>query len=192
MTEVKAVPLFGTSFYFLRHGESESNRLKIIAGSLDVGLTDIGRAQAREAIERLRPLGITQVSSSNLLRARETAAIIARALALPHVVIPDLAERNWGELEGRPVASRMRGAPPPPGAETAEEFVARVRGALAQVRAEGVPLVVAHSGTHRVLSRLLGLAEPDDAIANCSPIRFAPPAQPGGAWSVAALVPIRP
>lgn len=189
MTDVKAVPLFGTSFYFLRHGQSEGNRLKIIAGSMDVGLTDLGRAQAREAIELLRPLGITQVSSSNLRRARETAAIIARGLALPHVVIPDLAERNWGELEGRPVASRVRGAPPPPGAETAEEFVARVRGGLAQVRAEGVPLVVAHSGTHRVLSRLLGLAEPDDAITNCWPLRFTPPAGAGHPWSIA---PIRP
>ena len=180
------VPLFGRPFYFLRHGESESNRLKIVAGSIDVELTDAGRAQAREAIELLRPLGVTHVASSNLRRARETAAIVSRALALPHVVLPDLAERNWGELEGKPLASRVRGSPPA-GAETAEEFVARVRGALAQIRAEGVPLVIAHSGTHRVLCRLLGLPESADAIANCRPVRFTPPAQAGGAWSLEVM-----
>ncbi len=180
--DLSAIPLFGARFYFLRHGESESNRLKMIAGSMDVELTDAGREQARAAIEVVRPLGITHLASSHLRRARETAAIIARALALPHLVIPELAERNWGELEGKPLISRLPGALPP-GAETAEEFVARVRGALAQVKADGVPLVVAHSGTHRVLSRLLGLAESADAIANCRPVCFTPPAQPGGSWS---------
>jgi broad specificity phosphatase PhoE len=180
---VHDIALFARPFYFLRHGESESNRLKIVAGSIDVDLTDVGRAQAREAIEALRPIGVTHVTSSNLTRARETAAIIARALALPHVVIPDLAERNWGELEGKPLVQRVHGALPA-GAETTEEFVARVRGALAQVKTDGVPLVVAHSGTHRVLSRLLGLPESADAVANCRPLRFTPPRGAGGAWAV--------
>jgi probable phosphoglycerate mutase len=181
--DLSDIALFRAPFLFLRHGQSESNRLRIIAGSMDVELTELGRAQAREAIELLRPLGITHVTTSHLRRTRETASIIARALALPQLIIPELAERNWGELEGKPLASRVRGAPVPEGAESAEQYVARVRGALAQVKAEGVPLLVAHSGTHRVLSRLLGLAEPDEAIANCRPLRFAPPARPGGAWS---------
>jgi broad specificity phosphatase PhoE len=183
VSPVHDIALFGVPFYFLRHGESESNRLKTIAGSMDVELTDAGRAQAREAIERLRPVGVTHVTSSHLRRARETAAIISRALALPHLVIPELAERNWGELEGQPLAARLPGAPLPTGAETAEAFLARVRGALGQVKAEGVPLVVAHSGTHRVLSRLLGLAESTDAVANCRPLRFTPPARAGAPWS---------
>ena len=37
-------------FYFLRHGETDSNRLKTIAGSLDVELNETGQAQARAAI----------------------------------------------------------------------------------------------------------------------------------------------
>jgi broad specificity phosphatase PhoE len=178
---VNYVPLFSRPFYFLRHGESESNRLKVIGGSMDVELTDIGRAQAREAIDALRPLGITHVTSSHLRRARETAEIICKALGLTHVIIPELAERNWGEMEGKPVASRVRGSLPA-GAETPEEFVARVGKGLAQVKAEGVPLVVAHSGTNRALSRLLGLAESVEPIGNCRPVRFTPPAQVGGAW----------
>ncbi len=181
------VPLFGRTFYFLRHGETESNRLKTIAGSLDVELNDTGREQARAAVERVRPLCVTHVTSSNLRRARETAATIARALALPHVVVPELAERNWGELEGRSQVLRVRGAPPPPGAETAEQFISRTRAALAQIRVDGVPLVVAHSGTHRVLCRLLGLAETAAPIANCRPVRFSPPSSAGEAWALDIL-----
>ena len=180
---MRDVPLFGRMFYFLRHGETDSNRLKTIAGSLDVELNATGYAQARAAIDLVRPLGVTHLASSNLRRARETAAIIARALALPHVVVPELAERSWGELEGRSQILRLRGSPPP-GAETAEEFVSRTQGALAQIRADGVPLVVAHSGTHRVLCRLLGLAESADPIGNCRPVRFTPPASPVESWSI--------
>jgi broad specificity phosphatase PhoE len=186
-TDLSAIALFGAPFYFLRHGESESNRLRTVAGSIDVELTDAGREQARAAIEVLRPLGVTHVVSSHLRRARETAAIIARALALPHAVIPELAERNWGELEGKPLAQRVPGAALPAGAETAEEFVARVGGALARVNADGIPLVVAHSGTHRVLSRLLGLAESAEAIANCRPVRYTPPARASDPWSVVTV-----
>jgi len=182
-----SIPLFERTFYYLRHGETEANRLKTIAGSLDVALNDTGLAQARAAIDLVRPLGVTHLASSNLRRARETAATIARALALPHVVVPELGERNWGELEGRSQVLRVRGAPPPPDAETAEQFISRTRAGLVQVRAEGVPLVVAHSGTHRVLCRLLGLAESVEPIANCRPVRFTPPVQPGAAWSVEML-----
>ena len=185
MTEFE-VPLFERTFYFLRHGETESNRLKTIAGSLDVELNGVGREQARGAIDRVRPLGITHITSSSLRRARETAAIIAAALNLPHAVVPDLGERNWGELEGKPRALRKRGVTPP-GAETLEEFIERTRGGLARVQAGGVPLVVAHSGTFRVLCNLFGLEEPVEPIANCHPVRFVPPPAAGGKWKIEVL-----
>ena len=177
------VPLFSLPFYFLRHGETESNRLKTIAGSIDVELNETGRAQARAAIELVRPLGITHIASSDLRRARITATTIAEALKLPHVVVPGLAERNWGDLEGKPQAVRAAGAKPV-GAETRDQFMARTRAALAQVEARGVPLVVAHSGTFRTLCRLLGPEEPAEPVANCRPVRFNPPAAPGGSWSI--------
>jgi len=182
----RGVPLFEREFYFLRHGETDANRFRTIAGSLDVALNDTGRAQAEAAVERVRALGATHIASSHLRRARDTAATIARALALPHAVVPDLAERSWGSLEGRPQSERVHGQPPAD-AEAAEAFVARIRGGLAQVRAGGVPLVVAHSGTHRALCRLLGLAETVEPVGNCRPIRFTPPSAPGGVWIVDLL-----
>lgn len=177
------VPLFAVPFYFLRHGETESNRLKTIAGSTDVGLNDTGRAQARAAIGMVLPLGITRIVSSNQRRARDTAAIIAEALSLPNAVLPGLAERSWGELEGKSRALRVRGVVPL-GAETAEQHILRTRAALAQIEASGVVLIVAHSGTFRVLCRLLALDAPAEPITNCRPVRFTPPARPRGVWSV--------
>jgi probable phosphoglycerate mutase len=177
------IPLFAGVFYFLRHGESESNRLGTIAGSTDVALTSAGRAQAHAAIERIRPLGVARVASSALRRAHETAAIIASALDLPHLVVPGLAERAWGELEGQPQALRQRGVTPA-GAETLSQFIGRTRAALASIEPGGTVLIVAHSGTFRVLCRLLGLEAPREALANCHPVRFHPPAARGGAWSL--------
>lgn len=181
-----AIPLLAHTFYFLRHGETENNRLRLIAGSSDVELSDAGRAQALAAIELVKPLGITLVVSSALRRASDTAAVIARALQLPHAVVPGLAERNWGELEGRPRALRVRGVTPP-GAETPEQFVARTRAGLATIEARGTPLIVAHSGTFRVLCRLLELEAPAAPIANCRPVRFTPSAQPGAKRSLDVL-----
>jgi probable phosphoglycerate mutase len=180
------IPLFMRMFYFLRHGETESNRQKTIAGSLDVELNETGRAQAQAAIELVRPLGVTHVTSSALRRARDTAAVIAGALELPHAVVPDLAERGWGDLEGKPQALRAAGVKAA-GAESREQFIARTRAGLTKVGAGGTPLVVAHSGTFRVLCRLLELAEPGEAVANCRPVRFTPPARAGEGWSMAIV-----
>jgi broad specificity phosphatase PhoE len=176
------VPLFATTFYFLRHGETEFNRLKLIAGSTDVELNETGRAQAQAAVELIRPLGISNIVSSGLRRAFDTAAIVATALGVPHAVLAGLAERNWGALEAQPQVLRGAGETPP-GAETVDQFVSRTRAALAQIHASGTPLIVAHSGTFRVLCRLLAL-DAGEPISNCHPVRFAPPAQADGRWSL--------
>jgi broad specificity phosphatase PhoE len=179
------IPLFEREFYFLRHGETDFNRLKLIAGSTDVELNDTGRAQARAAVELVRPLGIRNIVSSGLRRARDTAAIVAAALGLPHTVLAGLAERNWGTLEAKPQASRGAGETPP-GAETVVQFVSRTRAALAEIDVSATPLIVAHSGTFRVLCRLLAL-DAGEPISNCHPVRFTPPEREGAAWTMQLL-----
>jgi broad specificity phosphatase PhoE len=176
-------PLLRGPFCFLRHGETEPNRLGLIAGSTDVPLNDTGFEQARAAARLLANVGIDAIYSSPLRRARETADIAAQALRLPVTVIPEIAERNWGELEGRPRAERVRGVTPP-GAETLEAFTARTLAGLARVR-EGhrLPLVVAHSGTFRVLCAHLAIAAPEQPVENSRPLRFVPPAG-GHSWRI--------
>jgi len=178
------IPLLHRVFYYLRHGETTANRDAIIAGSLDVDLTTEGRAQALDAVPLVRPLGITAVYSSGLKRTRETARLVAEPLGLPVTAIPDLDERRWGELEGRPRGARVFGTTPP-GAETPVEYLERVARGLAQVPALGIPLIVAHSGTYRVICRLTGHPEDREPIANCHPVRIAP--NPGGGWDVRML-----
>jgi broad specificity phosphatase PhoE len=182
---IPPIPLFEGVFYFLRHGETEFNRLKLIAGSTDVELNETGRVQARAAVELVRPLGITNIVSSGLQRARDTAAIVAAALGIPRTVVAGLAERNWGALEGQPQALRGPGGTPA-GAETVDQFISRTRAALAQIHASGTPLIVAHSGTFRVLCRLLAL-DAGEPISNCHPVRFTPPQRAGAAWSMELL-----
>ena len=174
------IALFDRPFYFVRHGETETNARKIVAGSLDTELTERGREQAREAAEALAGEPITAVYSSPLKRARDTAAPIAERLALPLTIVQELAERNWGVLEGQPRNARMRGTTPE-GAEPRDAFHARVLSGLGQIDTE-VPLIVAHSGVFRVLCRALAVAEPESAVGNCLPLRIEP-AGPG-AWKM--------
>ncbi len=180
------IPLFAGHFYFVRHGETESNVLGIVAGSTDVPLTARGRTQALAAAETLKAAGVTAVYSSPLVRARDTAHCIAGALGLPVVIIPELAERNWGELEGKPRGLRRRGMVPN-GADTPQQFLHRILRGLRKIDGGGIPLIVAHSGVFRVLSRILGITEAAAPVTNAQPVRFVPPAGNSPVWSTEVL-----
>jgi len=91
-----------SSFIFVRHGKSQANQDKIIANP-DSPLTKEGEAQARKVGRALKKSGATVVVSSPLLRARQTADIIAKQLKVADVqVIDDLRERGFGQLQDRP------------------------------------------------------------------------------------------
>ncbi len=184
--DAPSIPLLALPFYFLRHGETTSNRDELIAGSLDVELSATGRAQARAAIALIAPLGITAIYSSGLKRSRDTAQPIAAALSLAVTPVAALNERNWGEFEGRPRTVRMRGTTPR-GAETPQQFFARTAAGVASITAVGVPLIVAHSGTYRVLCELVGQDAGTEPIVNCHPVRFIPPAAGADGWHVEML-----
>lgn len=86
-----------------RHGETDWNRSGILQGWLDVPINAHGRRQAREMVAQFAGAGFTSVWSSPLVRAHETAQIIAAALQLPapscHV---GLKERHFGAVQGVP------------------------------------------------------------------------------------------
>ena len=167
-----AIRLFARPFYYVRHGQTETNAYRLVAGSLDVDLTPLGREQACAAATVLADAAITGIYSSPLKRARHTAEPIAEALNLPVTIIADIAERSWGDLEGKPRGSRRKGIMPE-GAETTEAFTARVLRGFALIDAD-LPLVVAHSGVYRVLCRALKIVEAEAPVANAMPIRVVP------------------
>ena len=91
-------------FYFVRHGQSEANAASLIADSTPK-LTELGREQARETALLLRDMNITKILSSPLIRAQQTAEIIASELGIKLEDIEtmqELRERGVGECEGKP------------------------------------------------------------------------------------------
>ncbi|MDB5176308.1 MAG: putative phosphoglycerate mutase protein [Candidatus Saccharibacteria bacterium] len=91
--------------YVVRHGQDEDNAAGLLNGHRDTPLTALGRAQATIIAEKLLGHGIAAIYSSPLKRAHETASIIANTIGLNEVIIePDLIEREFGIMTGKPVA----------------------------------------------------------------------------------------
>jgi broad specificity phosphatase PhoE len=86
----------------LRHGESEGNLSGVLQGQTDYPLTAAGIEQARQ-LASYWSSQITKfdlIISSPLLRASQTAEIIADWLKAPLEFDPAWKERNFGHLEG--------------------------------------------------------------------------------------------
>jgi broad specificity phosphatase PhoE len=90
-----------TRLILIRHGETDDNVGKRVAGWRDSALTDRGRIQtelvAAFVAEHYRPVAIY---ASPLRRAAETAASLARRLGVTVRVDPDLRELHFGDAEG--------------------------------------------------------------------------------------------
>ena len=77
---------FECEFYFIRHGQSESNATpEYLSGSIDSSLTPKGFEQARLLGERFKEDGITfdRVYSSSLLRTVQTTQTMLEAMGEP-------------------------------------------------------------------------------------------------------------
>lgn len=84
-----------------RHGQTDWNLQGRWQGQADVPLNAAGRAQARSAAPALATYGLTHLVSSNLVRAMETADILAALVGLPVARDPRLQEINVGNWMGR-------------------------------------------------------------------------------------------
>jgi len=162
-----------TRLLLLRHAESEWNAQGRWQGVADPPLSAKGEAQADQAGLLLRPSGMSAMVSSDLRRARDTAARIAAALPLPGSigVDPGLREYDLGAWSGLTRAEIEAGWPgeiedwrhgrlfATPGGEKRSEFVARIGAAIARVAAEHggeTVLVISHGGVISALARMLG------------------------------------
>ncbi|MBB3257838.1 putative phosphoglycerate mutase [Paraburkholderia bannensis] len=156
-----------TQILFIRHGETDWNRIKRIQGHIDIALATSGVEQAallgarfkREAQEGAR---LDAVWSSDLMRAQQTAQPIAQALGLTVQLTEGLRERNYGAFQAHDseqIAERFPdeyahwqtrdpGFAPPEG-ESQRELYHRVLHALEPILAkhpEGRIACVAHGG----------------------------------------------
>ena len=139
----------------VRHGQSTWNAEGRLQGQADPPLSALGRREAAALAPLLRGFAPGRVLTSDLERARETAAELGYAGAAPD---PVWREIDVGEWEGRPLAELPPGQEPswrggdlvPPGGERWEELEARVADALDALMDEGGDwLVVTHGGVIR-------------------------------------------
>jgi broad specificity phosphatase PhoE len=157
-----------TTFYFVRHGESEGNAARIFTGQTDSPLTARGREQAATVAGELAKVKFDRIISSDLSRTRETAEVIAKPHGLPVEVVPELREINVGDRTGK-TFDETRGLPnwnddgfvSWPGGESLDQVLARTLGVIDRLTRESPGksvLIVGHGGVNRILlSHFLGL-----------------------------------
>jgi len=86
--------------YFARHGESEANTRHIISNRESLlGLTSLGKQQAKALAQSLSEFPISLIFCSPVFRARETADILAASLGKPYQITDAWREYDCGILE---------------------------------------------------------------------------------------------
>ncbi|MGB8982386.1 MAG: histidine phosphatase family protein [Anaerolineales bacterium] len=159
-------------FVFLRHGESVGNAESRWQGQSDYTLTEKGRAQSRALGQRWQSEGVRfdRVIASPLVRAKETAEIVASFVGAQVELDPILMERNIGEMEGLTI-DEVRSIPQPPyitpydpiggGGEGDWALFLRAGQALHDLlrRPPGSYLIVSHGGLlNQLMNAVAGVA----------------------------------
>lgn len=144
----------------VRHGEAEWNTERRFMGQQDSPLTVRGTAQAAAVADRLSEEGIDAIVSSDLGRARSTAARIGTSCGLELRLDPRLRERHAGVLQGLQVEEAQRRYPEvfagfrclgasfrAPGGESAIDVESRLQSFLDEMQAyppEATVVAVTH------------------------------------------------
>lgn len=89
--------------YFVRHGETVWNTLKIFQGIKNSPLTEFGKEQTKKLKNYLKDIEFTHFYSSPLGRALETINILTEDRENAKIeIISDFREINMGNMEGIP------------------------------------------------------------------------------------------
>ncbi|MGN1097614.1 MAG: histidine phosphatase family protein [Clostridia bacterium] len=166
--------------YFTRHGETVWNVENKICGSTDIELTENGRRQAAALGEEIRAEGmyIDEILYSPLIRAAETARLIAEATGIPAREEARLTEQNFGRYEGTARngeefrRSKTCFADSYGGGESMLRLAQRVYNLLDELKSdEKIYLLVAHNGIARVVNSYFNDMTNEDyaafGIKNC-------------------------
>jgi broad specificity phosphatase PhoE len=168
-----------TTLLLVRHGETDWNVERRVQGHSDTPLNDTGRLQALSLAASLEGEPIDAVYSSDLLRAHETARIVAERKGLPVTLLPELRERNFGSWEGLTDAEIFDRFPEATwdswgDGETREEMARRVLDSvrrIADAHPDSGVLVVSHGGPLRAVLMHCG-SDGIGRIDNCRVVRI--------------------
>jgi probable phosphoglycerate mutase len=175
-----------------RHGETPYNAELRFQGQGPVPLNQTGLAQAAELADRASAHGFLELWCSPLLRARETADVVAKRIGLEPREDPRLMETETGDWTDRSFAEVKEESPEAfacflagdpdfgfPGGESFAEQSVRVAAALADIESGAVPaLVVCHGQVIRLaLTQRPGHAlAAGERVKNGALVPLAPPA----------------
>jgi len=156
-----------------RHGQTNWNIENRFQGHSDIPLNDVGLQQAERAAPLLLALRPSKIISSDLIRAQQTAAALAKISTLDVAIDPGLRETNGGNWEGKTGAENraedydrfvnwLDGDDQPAGqtGERRSEIAARAVNAINAALHEDVStlIVVTHGGTARcILGKMLDM-----------------------------------
>lgn len=171
------------TIYLVRHGKTDWNTKQLVQGHTDIPLNEEGKIQAKEAAQNLKHIKFDKVFSSDLLRASQTAEIIAKEHDLIVEATAVLRERNFGILEGNPIEklkelrrlmakmedNKRVSYKHHPSIESDNEVISRFLTFLreAAIASPGkVILVVCHGGLLRVLLTHFGIMPYADVRVN--------------------------
>ncbi len=157
-----------TKLLLVRHGQSEWNAMGRWQGKANPPLTDLGKEQALLAAKKLPDFSI--LASSDLVRARETAEIFAKAHDKDSndiLIEPQVQERDAGEFSGLTRDEIDKKFPGylaqnrwPSGWEPDDVLIKRLREGLGRIIASSTEsdsiVVVTHGGCIYALESLLG------------------------------------
>lgn len=134
--------------YLIRHAYSESNLKQIYDGDREVPLCEEGRKQLKYLPDYFKDIPVSQIYSSPIGRAKETAQSIADVKRLPIIICPELRERYVGPYAGvaikdirenkktAPLVEKFMGRANLDGMESAEDVQKRVVQAIEKIAAE--------------------------------------------------------
>jgi probable phosphoglycerate mutase len=156
-----------------RHGQTNWNIENRFQGHSDIPLNDVGLQQAERAAPLLLALRPSKIISSDLIRAQQTAAALAKISTLDVAIDSGLRETNGGNWEGKTGAENraedydrfvnwLDGDDQPAGqtGERRSEIAARAVNAINAALHEDVStlIVVTHGGTARcILGKMLDM-----------------------------------
>jgi len=145
----------------IRHGETVWNLERRCQGFSDIPLSETGERQAESLARLLSSEKISGIYSSDLVRSKRTADIIAAPHRIMVKMDVRLRELNQGELEGLSLAEMLAGHPEllkrwmqapadveMPGGESLRSLQARAWRATEEIvrrHPEGTSIIVAHN-----------------------------------------------
>ncbi|MDD5791859.1 MAG: histidine phosphatase family protein [Erysipelotrichaceae bacterium] len=169
--------------YITRHGETELNILDKMQGSIDSPLTKRGIRQAEALGKRLEDVKIDRIYVSHLPRAITTAKIIKGERDIDIIIDKGLAERDFGEWEGRVAEEIFKELGTtkqyaythpleiePVKGEKHLAYTKRVYDCFVHIAKENIDkdiLIVTHGVTIKVIAKILAnktITDPDDLL----------------------------